>query len=263
MQISFYKYQGAGNDFIIIDGSETFFEFTTEQIRFMCDRRFGIGADGLMIILKHPSADFEMKYYNSDGLPGSMCGNGGRCLVQYAYHKKYIGAQTKFIAVDGPHEAQILTDKNWVSLHMGDVDRVQAREKSDCFVDTGSPHVVRWVDNPDTVDVISEGRFIRNSIDFKQHGTNVNFVKIHPDFLFVRTYERGVEDETLSCGTGVTASVVAAAFTGKIDRNKSGIEVKTKGGDLFVKFLFSDNKFSDVWLEGPAEFVFKGTIDLL
>ena len=263
MQLSFYKYQGAGNDFIIVDAWDAIPVLSTKQIQFLCDRKFGAGADGLMMIQKTKDADFEMKYYNSDGLPGSMCGNGGRCLVQFAFSKKYISQQTKFIAIDGFHEATILTNNNWISLHMSDVDVVQSRDKSDCFVDTGSPHVVRWIDNPDTVDVISEGRFIRNGIDFKQHGTNVNFVKVNPDSLFVRTYERGVEDETLSCGTGVTASVIAAAFTGKIDKLKTGIEVQTKGGTLFVRYKFTENKFTDVWLEGPAEFVYKGTIELV
>ncbi len=263
MQLEFYKYQGTGNDFIILDGWENQFELSTSTISNLCDRRFGVGADGLMIIKKHLHYDFEMLYFNADGLAGSMCGNGGRCLVQFAYNRGYIGVQSNFIATDGEHNAIIDLNRNWISLQMGDVDEVKLREGGDCFVNTGSPHIVRWVNNADKVDVVAEGKFIRNSIEFKQYGTNVNFVEVVNSKMFVRTFERGVEDETLSCGTGVTASVLATAATNKINNNISGCKVITLGGELFVKFERKEKAFVNIWLEGPAKFVFKGFIDIL
>jgi diaminopimelate epimerase len=263
MQLPFFKYQGTGNDFIILDGWYGLPDLSEPQIKHLCDRRFGIGADGIMIFKKHPEADFEMIYYNADGKPGSMCGNGGRCLVQFGFRKGYIGKQTRFIAIDGLHEASIDLNREWVSLKMGDVSEVKLREGGDCYLNTGSPHFIRWVDVPEKVDILAEGRLIRNSIEFRQFGTNVNFVKVGNDKLYVRTYERGVEDETLSCGTGVTASVLAAAFAGKLDREIGGSEVSTPGGELYVRFKKANDGFVNVWLEGPAEFVYEGNIELL
>jgi len=261
MKLHFYKYQGTGNDFVILDNWNELTELSTLQIERLCNRRFGIGADGLMILRKHANYDFEMLYYNSDGLPGSMCGNGGRCLVQFAYKKGYINEQTSFIATDGEHTAKLDLIRHWVSLKMGDVEEIKIREGGDCFVNTGSPHIVRWVDDLDIIDVVAEGKFVRNSIEFKQNGTNVNFVKLSDSNLYVRTFERGVEDETLSCGTGVTASVLAAVKTNKNYLNKLGMDVMTRGGELHVKFERKNNGFINIWLEGPAEFVFEGSIN--
>ena len=263
MQLQFSKYQGTGNDFVILDAWNNLPELNKDQVIRLCDRKYGIGADGLMIIRKHKDYDFEMIYFNADGLLGSMCGNGGRCLVQYAYNKGYISDKTNFIATDGEHEAIIDFSRNWVSLKMGNVEEVKLREGGDCYVNTGSPHIVRWVEDPEIIDVLAEGKFIRNSIEFKQHGTNVNFVKVADSKIYIRTFERGVEDETLSCGTGVTASVIAAAATKKISTEKTGCDVITCGGNLFVKFEKHENVYNNIWLEGPAKFVFEGTIELI
>ncbi len=263
MELKFYKYQGTGNDFIILDGWEGLPEISAEQIKRLCDRRFGIGADGLMIISKSEDADFKMRYFNSDGNPGSMCGNGGRCLTQFAYSQSYIGKSTSFVASDGSHKAVIQNEKDWVSLQMGNVSEVEVLENGDCFLNTGSPHYIKWVDDPSTVDVFSEGKKIRNSSRYFQEGVNVNFVSVQQGRVEVRTFERGVEDETLSCGTGVTASVLASVFMKKISSSADGAEVITPGGELYVKFHQLNNGFDNVWLEGPAELVFEGTVELI
>ena len=263
MQINFFKYQGTGNDFIIIDAWEIPVALTTAQIAFLCDRRFGIGADGLMILTKSKQYDFEMIYYNADGEPGSMCGNGGRCLVQFAMKAGYIQKQTTFIAADGLHEAKLLDQDNWISLKMGDVDEVAIRSENECFLNTGSPHLIQWVNNPNQVDVKAVGSEIRNNDEFKLIGTNVNFVSVENEVVFVRTYERGVEDETWSCGTGVTASVLAASATNRLHEHANFAHVKTLGGQLIVRFVKQKVGFSNIWLEGPAIFVFKGAIDLI
>lgn len=259
MELSFEKYQGTGNDFIILDGWDKRISLTEDQIRFCCDRRFGIGADGLMVIHKHPEADFEMLYYNADGKPGSMCGNGGRCIVKYAFSKGYVKNTTRFLAVDGLHEASILPD-GIISLRMGDVTGVN-RKGEDFFLNTGSPHYVRYAKKVENFDVVGEGKAIRYNEEFRQEGTNVNFIEWQQDILFVRTYERGVEDETLSCGTGVTASALVTAFLNDT-LQEGAISVKTLGGALKVCFKKSGNGFTDIKLEGPAEYVFDGKIKL-
>jgi diaminopimelate epimerase len=263
MQLNFYKYQGTGNDFIIIDAREKPINLNTNQIAFLCDRRFGIGADGLMILVTSDRYDFEMIYYNADGEPGSMCGNGGRCLVQFALKAGYIKKQTTFIATDGLHEAKLLDHNDWISLKMGNVYQIDIRSENECFMNTGSPHLVQWVLNPNEVDVKSVGTMIRYNNEFKELGTNVNFVSVDKDTVFVRTYERGVEDETLSCGTGVTASVLAASATNRLSEDATFSKVKTLGGQLIVRFEKDKFGFSNVWLEGPAIFVFKGAIDII
>lgn len=259
MKLSFEKYQGAGNDFVIIDGWNLQPDFTHNNIRDLCDRHFGIGADGLMIIRQHPEFDFEMLYYNSDGAPGSMCGNGGRCIVKFAISHGYAGDTVRFLASDGLHLAKFLPD-NHIGLQMGDVDSVTEYQQ-DLFLNTGSPHYIRYVDNVSVTDVVTEGRLIRNNDVFASKGTNVNFVMPYADGFFVRTYERGVEDETLSCGTGVTAVALAAGWKEKNTGNQQ-VKIYTKGGELQVKFDYSNNRFTNIWLEGPAEFVFKGEITI-
>ncbi|MBK9637809.1 MAG: diaminopimelate epimerase [Bacteroidetes bacterium] len=261
MQLSFSKYQGTGNDFIILDGWNSEISISAEQVKYCCDRRFGIGGDGLMIIKKHPSFDFEMIYFNSDGLLSSMCGNGGRCLVHFAFERNYIGTSTKFLAVDGVHEADVLPN-HIVSLKMSDVSIIEKRE-NDYYLNTGSPHFVKKVDEINELDVVEEGRKIRYNEEFKSVGTNVNFVKELEDGIMVRTYERGVENETLSCGTGVTAAaLVVADLFNEEKRKRESINIKTLGGALKVTFNRNENIIDEIRLIGPATFVYEGSIKL-
>lgn len=260
MKIKFYKYQGAGNDFILIDNREKIsHEFTVQHIKKMCDRHFGIGADGLMLLNNKDGFDFEMIYFNADGNEGSMCGNGGRCIVQFASNMGIKKNEYKFLATDGVHEAKIDLNKE-VSLKMNDVTDVDF--SMDHYVlDTGSPHYVKFVGDVQDLNVVSDGSKIRNSREFSEKGINVNFVQtLDDDHIFVRTYERGVEDETLSCGTGVTASALMAAHN---DNGFNHVEVRTKGGHLSVEFdKISDSEFRNIWLSGPATFVFSGEYEI-
>ena len=213
MLINFYKYQGTGNDFIILDAREQNIQLTEEQIRLLCHRRFGIGADGLMIYLNREGYDFEMKYYNADGRDGSMCGNGGRCIIKFAYSLGLHKELYHFIAADGEHEAEI--DLNgWIRLKMNDVSKVNS-DGAEYILDTGSPHLVKYVNDLEDYRVTDEGKEIRYNETYKEEGINVNFVEtINDHTIFVRTYERGVEAETWSCGTGVTASALISAHGG-------------------------------------------------
>lgn len=261
MELCFSKYQGTGNDFIILDGWESEISLTVDQIKFCCDRRFGIGADGLMIMKKHPSYDFEMVYFNSDGQPSSMCGNGARCLVHFAFTKKYIGVSTKFLAIDGEHSADVLPH-NIISLKMNDVSTVEKRNK-DYFLNTGSPHYISVAENVESLNVVDCGRKVRYNDEFKAVGTNVNFVEEMGDGIMVRTYERGVEDETLSCGTGVTAAaLVAADLFNKEKKEIESVNIKTLGGLLKVTFKRRNNEMTNIRLIGPATFVYEGTIKI-
>ena len=261
MKIKFYKYQGSGNDFIIIDNREKAGDkLTTKQINKICDRHFGIGADGLMLLNEKEGFDFEMIYFNADGNLGSMCGNGGRCIVQFASNMGIKKNEYIFSAIDGAHKAKVDLDRQ-VSLQMKDVQGVEF--SLDHYVlNTGSPHYVKFVTGIEDLDVVSEGRKIRNSKQFAKEGINVNFIEtIDDDHIFVRTYERGVEDETLSCGTGVTASALIAAHN---ENGFNRVEVKSKGGNLSVEFdKISDTKFTNIWLSGPATFVFSGEYEII
>lgn len=259
MKLNFLKYQGTGNDFVMVDAWNDVMVLSNDQVAFLCDRRFGVGADGLMIIRRHPELDFEMIYYNADGAPGSMCGNGGRCIVRYAFDQGYIGKETRFMASDGPHEALVI-DPLTVSLKMAEVQQVEERGK-DLFLNTGSPHYIRFAEHADLLNIEEEGRKIRYNDEFREKGTNVNFVEQRGTELFVRTYERGVEAETLSCGTGVTASALAMAYVNKTE-GSSSTGIITPGGQLKIKYNYKDNRFTDIWLEGPATFVYKGTIEI-
>ena len=259
MKRTFYKYEGTGNDFILFDDRENAFDGkNVKLISHLCDRRFGIGADGLMLLRNKQGYDFEMVYFNSDGNPSSMCGNGGRCISRFATQ---IGAVKKneihFLAIDGAHTS--LVGPETVKLKMNDVNEIETGNDF-FFLNTGSPHYIKFIPNVSELDVFGEGKKIRNSDRFVKEGTNVNFVMQENGGIFVRTYERGVEDETLSCGTGVTASALAAAIKG-IASSPEKCSVKTRGGNLTVHFKRDGNKFSDVWLEGPATFVFKGEIE--
>lgn len=259
MIISFYKYEGTGNDFVLIDNREGKLELTKEQINKLCHRRYGIGADGLMLLNTRDGYDFEMKYYNADGRESTMCGNGSRCLVKFASKLGIRKNRYHFIAADGDHEAEI--DLNGiVRVKMKDVNAVVV--SPDHYVlDTGSPHYVKYVTDVKRQKVVTDGREIRNSPEFKTEGINVNFIEsIDQDSIYVRTYERGVEDETYSCGTGVTASAIVAAHN---DNGFNRVEVTTPGGNLSVEFnKIDDNHFEDIWLCGPAELVFKGEVNI-
>ena len=254
--ISFYKYQGTGNDFIMIDGRAEIPTFSQSDIAKLCHRRFGIGADGLIILAPHPQLDFRMIYYNSDGRESTMCGNGGRCIARFAADLQVVGDTMSFLAIDGEHQARIVKDE--VTLQMIDVDKV-ATMGEDYFTDTGSPHHIAFADELEKMDLISLAQAIRYNDHYRAEGVNVNFVKVADNALSMRTYERGVEDETYSCGTGVTAAAIVAHAAGKI-KGKS-VAVHTKGGDLNLSFN-SDEKgrYRDIWLQGPATYVFKGEI---
>lgn len=257
--IPFVKYHGTGNDFILLDEREIDYQMNTEEISKLCHRHFGIGADGLISLRKAPDADFRMVYYNADGREGSMCGNGGRCIVAFARSLAVIGERTRFIGVDGYHEAMFLPDKpGFVSLKMSDVAAPRKRVGYD-FIDTGSPHVVVAVRDLAGYPVVANGRSIRNLPEFSPGGTNVNFVEAVNDSLFIRTYERGVEDETMSCGTGVTAVVLTFAALAQLPASAREAQVMTPGGSLSVAFDRSEMGFSNVWLTGPAQRVFEGT----
>lgn len=260
MKIPFYKYQGTGNDFIIIDDRNALHNYlTTEQIAYLCDRRFGIGADGLILLQLQKDYDFKMQYFNADGKESTLCGNGGRCIVKFASDQLIIKNQTRFVAIDGAHDAVV--EDNIVKLKMNDVSSI--KHIDDYFIlNTGSPHYVTFVDNAEETNVFFEGKKIRNSEPFKQQGINVNFVERKQDSITVRTYERGVENETYSCGTGVVAAAIVNTFTHSHDDGQYHIAVNTLGGKLSVDVNKQDQIFTNIWLNGPANFVFKGEIEL-
>jgi len=260
MKLTFYKYQGTGNDFIMIDNRDTILSKNdTKLVNNLCDRKFGIGADGLILLENShdPQDDFKMVYFNADGNESSMCGNGGRCLVAFAKSLGIIEDSARFTAIDGVHEATV--DDDIVSLKMQEVNKI-SEEEGFVFLDTGSPHHVIFTEKVDEIDIKKKGSEIRYSNRYKAaNGTNVNFVEaVSKDTFLVRTYERGVEDETLSCGTGVTAVALAAFKSHRTNSNK--IKLHTPGGKLSVSFYKNENGFSDVWLSGPAKFVFKGEV---
>lgn len=257
MRLHFNKYQGAGNDFIIIDNRVNLFDHENhELISKLCDRRFGIGADGLMLLQDHDKSDFRMIYYNSDGYEGSLCGNGGRCITAFANQLGIIGKYARFMASDGIHEAEVVNPGH-IRLKMANIEHIESEGKF-YFLNTGSPHYVEFTKNLKDKDVFRDGREIRYNDRFQKEGTNVNFVEIENEGLFVRTYERGVENETFACGTGIVASAICAALVNESD--KSSFPVRALGGDLLVSFERDNNTFHNIWLEGPAEFVYSGDI---
>lgn len=256
MQFTFYKYQGTGNDFVIIDNRQDIFpKNDTKLIAHICDRKFGIGADGLILLENHPKLDFKMVYYNADGNQSSMCGNGGRCLVHFAKFLGIITSEATFEAIDGAHRADI-SEEGTVSLKMNDVVKIN-REKDYIFLDTGSPHHISLCDTLDTFNVQAEGAKLRHNL-YGKEGANINFVKPLNDNNFaVRTYERGVEAETLSCGTGVTAVALAMHHSDKTQAEE--VVLHTPGGQLKVRFQKTDGGYNEIYLIGPAVQVFKGT----
>lgn len=260
MQISFFKYQGTGNDFVLVDNRKGKVNLTSEQIARLCHRRFGIGADGLILLETEPGVDFRMIYYNSDGNTSSLCGNGSRCMIAFAKHLGIVDTKARFMASDGLHEAMLYEDGT-IGVKMQDVKNIEMGE-SFFFLDTGSPHYVKLVDGLADYDVYTEGKKIRNSPRFQDQGTNVNFIEKTDEGLFVRTYERGVEAETFSCGTGVTASALVASIKG-LSTSRNSCEVKTLGGPLEVTFeKVLEHNFYNIWLKGPAELVYTGEINI-
>jgi diaminopimelate epimerase len=270
MKIPFHKYQGTGNDFVIVDQRKKQWLTRNDQARIeqLCDRRFGIGADGLMLLQQHNDLDFEMIYFNADGRESSMCGNGGRCLTAFAHAQGVFDKKCTFWAIDGAHEAMV-TAKNWVALKMIDVQNVQSDSQDAFLMNTGSPHYVIFSEDISDLNIYELGREVRYSNRFRKEGVNVNFVEfLGQNEVEVATYERGVEAETLSCGTGVTAAAIAT-FLKKSLKNAAQptaqhIHIKTKGGNLEVKFDVAQNGqlFQNIWLCGPATPVFEGKIEI-
>ena len=261
MNIKFDKYQGAGNDFIIIDNRKGHYSSLSRiELNRLCNRNTGIGADGVILVEDSAEADFEMRYFNSDGNPSSLCGNGGRCSVAFANRYNIIGEHTCFKAIDGLHLAQLLTPSE-VRLKMQKVNFF-TKYGDAIIIDTGSPHYVKIVKNISEVNVKTEGAAIRYSDEFKSKGINVNFVQKKSGHSFlIRTYERGVEDETLACGTGAVAGALVMHYLGETKGNTK-IELQTLGGILKVDFETNNNTYQNIHLEGPANFVFSGTIEL-
>jgi diaminopimelate epimerase len=278
VKIHFYKYQATGNDFVMIDNRSGIHSFTQAQVQKICDRKFGVGADGLMLVEKDPKFDFNLVYYNSDGSQ-SLCGNGSRAAVRMAASLGLVkGTRTTFKAYDGPHEAELLPN-GIVRLKMNDVGSVRDFD-GDLFIHTGSPHYIRFTNQVESFPVYQEGKTIRHNEKFQPGGTNVNFVEpLSDNSIFVRTFERGVENETLSCGTGVTAAALAASYKGY----SSPVKIRTKGGELSVEFTPVNPKngshsnsqngnsaapagqggmFTDIFLIGPANLVFEGDLEL-
>ena len=261
MKIAFYKYQGTGNDFVILDNRTGIFnEITSAQVQLLCERKFGVGADDLMLLNSKPGYDFEMVYFNSDGSQSTMCGNGGRCMVRFAYHLGIHKYTYRFLAIDGDHEAEI-DNSDQIRLKMNDVVEVD-EHSSYAVLNTGSPHFVKFASDIMNIDVVETGRDIRNSKEYIKDGINVNFVEsIGEDMIYVRTYERGVEDETLSCGTGVTAAALVSSHN---PRGFNRVEVKTPGGNLSVEYnKIDEHTYENIWLCGPAELVFSGEIEII
>lgn len=261
--VIFFKYEGAGNDFILLDGIRhpEYRELNQREIEFLCHRKFGIGADGLMILAPSDAFHFEMIYFNSDGRPSSMCGNGGRCIAAFAKERGYIQNHCTFQAPDGIHTADI-DENGLVRLSMNEVQNIHLLENDQYQLDTGSPHYVQFTEeNLQDIDMVKLGKLIRYSPPYELNGINVNAVKIlRPDHLQMRTYERGVEDETLSCGTGVTAAALAYIHQKDATQTTHNISIQTNGGILSVQASYKDGRFTKVVLTGPATFVFEGKI---
>ncbi len=257
MLIPYKKYHGTGNDFIMIDNRELGLKLSKSQIAQLCNRRFGIGADGL-ILLEIDSDTVKMVYYNSDGAPSSMCGNGGRCFVTFCQNLEVLSESSEFLAVDGMHPFKMAGDE--VSLKMGDVDSIESIGDA-VYMDTGSPHYVTMVDEVLDINIINDAHKIRYNERFSAEGTNVNFVEMMDGITHIRTYERGVEDETLSCGTGATACAIAMHHLGHV--SETDVPVKVLGGKVSIAFAPQpDGSYTNIWLTGPTTHVFDGTIKL-
>lgn len=258
MTIEFYKYQGTGNDFILIDNRQLKLTLDQSRVAELCHRKLGIGADGLMLLEESDLTDFRMVYYNSDGKGSSMCGNGGRCISHFAQFLGIVNQKGVFDAIDGFHDFSI-NESGIVKLKMNNVEQI-TQDGSALVMDTGSPHYVKQIEDIDKLDVVDLAREIRYNDVYREQGINVNFVECVDQDIFMRTYERGVEDETLSCGTGTVAVALSLVFNGT--KSKSPVMINTPGGKLNVHFKKNKAGFSDIWLEGPAKMVFSGTIEI-
>jgi len=263
MLVQFSKYHGTGNDFLMVDGREQDTSiFDTKVIKRLCDRRFGIGGDGLIILEESKHFDFTMRYFNADGREGTMCGNGGRCITAFARALGICGVQTTFEGIDGVHEASILSNGE-IRLKLIDVSEIDRLEDG-YLLNTGSPHFVNFVSKLEQIEVEREGAEIRHQSRFGKGGVNVNFVELGPatNEITVRTFERGVEGETWSCGTGVAAAAISAFFHSGTDN--LSYQVHTRGGKLNVSFKSLANQhFTEIYLIGPASHVYDGTIDIV
>tara|TARA_R110002050_G_scaffold204327_2_gene339715 strand:+ start:22534 stop:23313 length:780 start_codon:yes stop_codon:yes gene_type:complete len=254
VSILFQKYNGAGNDFIMIDNRDHHFDASnTPLIKQLCTRHFGVGADGLILLENADGYDFKMVYFNSDGKESTMCGNGGRCIIRFAHDLKIIGTKTRFIAIDGIHLGKVLKDV--ISLQMQNVSAIDENDIR-TELNTGSPHYVAFMDEIPTTTFVNEARAVRENEPYTKEGINVNFAKVTNNQIEMRTFERGVEDETLACGTGATAVAIAAHKRSLITTNS--IPIIVKGGKLNVSFEATENGYENIWLTGPAEFVFEG-----
>lgn len=258
--LSFRKYQGTGNDFVVIDNRNLAIQRNDVTLfKTLCDRHFGIGADGVMLLQNHPDADFEMVYANADGKESTMCGNGGRCIVKFAASLGLIDTEAEFIAIDGRHKAVVEGDL--VKLQMIDVQQVNRFDES-FEMNTGSPHYVTFLQGVAQLNIQEQGAAVRYNDKYRKEGINVNFAELQPDGLYLRTYERGVEAETLSCGTGVTAAALAHARLLQKEPGTYLVQVQTPGGKLKVTYtLHPSGAFGDIWLEGPALEVFSGSVN--
>jgi len=258
MHLSFYKYQGTGNDFVIIDNRKgTLSKDNPALYQHLCDRRMGVGADGVILLQNHADYDFEMIYINANGYEGSMCGNGGRCTIAFAQYLGIIQQETRFLAVDGEHLGKIQDDLFY--LKMGDVSACKKIKEGDYELDTGSPHYVRLVDDLAKVDVLQEGKAIRHNAVYNEKGINVNFIEqVDATHLKIGTFERGVEAVTLSCGTGVTAASIVHLLHHSFANGTYSIELETEGGTLSVQLRKNEGAFDDIWLIGPAKMAFSG-----
>lgn len=260
--IPFYKYHGTGNDFILIDNRNNEYQFTRSQISIMCNRQFGIGADGFITLNKSNAADFEMKFWNNDGSDNMMCGNGGRCIVAFAHQLNIFDKKCRFIAPDGLHEAELIEENNnirIISISICDTEIPTQYSETEFAINPGTPHLVIFENQINQFDVVENGRRLRNDPRFSPKGTNVNFIEVIADnYLRVRTYERGVEGETLSCGTGATASALVYAFKNKRS-TASQIAIETLGGLLKVSFEKVDSKIQNIHLSGATTMIFKGS----
>lgn len=263
MKVEFYKYHGSGNDFILVDNRNKHFPYRQKTIAHLCNRHLGIGADGLICLEQSINKDFKMLYFNADGLEGSMCGNGGRCAVFFAKHLGLVNHIANFVASDGCHQGEMISHQGnsaMVKLSMNDVNSYR-KTNNNLFINTGSPHNIVFVDDVSLVDVAKQGMELRYSKEFAPEGANVDFVAYSGNHIKVRTYERGVENETLSCGTGATASALAVYLSADVYFPEYLIE--TKGGMLEAGFEVDKGKqFRNIWLKGPASFVFNGTIHI-
>lgn len=259
-KFTFWKFHGTGNDFVMVDNRQQ--DFPTKESAYIarfCDRRFGIGADGLILLENDPETDFKMVYFNADGRESSMCGNGGRCIAAFAHLLGIGNGILSFMAIDGLHEATVkpLEDHSWfVTLKMQDVLTWQETPAADLVLNTGSPHYVRFEDPVEDPEFVTKARAIRNEDPYREKGINVNFAVLKKGEIYMRTFERGVEDETYSCGTGVVAASIASGIR---YGHQPEFKVHTKGGTLSVHYQYQEGIFKEIFLSGPAVQVFKGT----